>query len=95
MDKPTQVNWGVVALQLQEEVLRRWLALPVLRIRDRSTGRETEVYVDQQGSVFGYVDEMAALFRRGFARDWLIEAQELRKLVVQQRVLLERTKLAS
>lgn len=95
MDKPTQVNWGLVVCQLQEEALRRWLSLPVLRILDRCTGRETEVYVDQEGLVVGYVDEMAALFRRGFARDWLMEAQELRKLVVQRQELLARTRLAS
>lgn len=95
MNNPTQVNWGVVVLRLQEEALRQWLALPVLKILDRSTGLETEVYVDQQGFVFGYSEEMAALFRRGFARDWLLEAKKLRKLVVQQQRLLEITKLAS
>ena len=95
MEKPTEVNWGVVALQLQEHAIRRWLGIPVLRVRDRCTGQETEVYVDRDGLVVGYSDEMASLFRRGFARDWLKEAQELRLLVLRVQELLQRTKLAS
>jgi hypothetical protein len=95
VEKPSEVNWGIVALQLQEEALRRWIAIPVLRVRDRCTGQETDVYVDQNGNVVGYIDEMAALFRRGFARDWLKEAQELRLLVVRRQNLLNYVRLAS
>jgi hypothetical protein len=95
VDKPTPVNWGVVALQLQEEALRLWLSLPVLRILDRCTGEEIEVWVDQDGLIVGYCDEMGALFRRGFARDWLIEAKRLRLLVVKREHLLRRAPLAS
>lgn len=95
MQKPTYINWGVVALQLQEEALRRWFQLPVLIVRDRCTGQETAVYVDQNGCVVGYTDEMAALFRRGFARDWLKDAQELRLLVVRRHRLLKGEPLAS
>jgi hypothetical protein len=95
MHEPTQVNWGVVALQLHEEALRLWLSLPALLVHDNCTGEDIEVYVDKEGQITGYRDEMAALFRRGFARDWLLEARKLRALVLKRRQLLEYQRLAS
>ena len=90
MYAPSRVNWTVIALQIQEEALRCWMTLPVLQVRDNQTGELIDVSVDRFGFISGWREEMMPLFRKGFARDWLIEAKRLRQLVVRSQQLLKR-----
>lgn len=88
MEAPSEVHWESVALALQEQALRKWMGLPVLLVQDNVTGERIRIFASPTGYVVGYRKGMASLFRRGFAKDWLLDVLDVRRTYNKSQELL-------